>query len=403
MAIPHVEKGPTGGGAPADNTTAAPTGNVDVRQLPLGGRIDDFLNVVDYIYRDDPAFVRPLDMDLKDRLSPRKNPFFEHGEAALFCAYRNGWPVGRCSVSIDREHLGRYRDDTGFFGFFDTIDDENVSRALLARAEGWLRGKGMKRARGPVSLNINEELGCLVDGFDTSPYILMPHHRRYQGGLIERAGYAKAKDVYAWHYKVGELNNRVKRAHEEIKNLPEISIRKASLKDIDRDVELLVEFFNDTWSENWGFVPFTRAEVKKMAADFRLLLMPDITCIVNIDGEPAAMAVALPNLNEMVKDMDGKLLPFGLPKLLWRLKVEGPKSARLILLGIRRKWRHVRKYAPLSVFMYAEMNEGAKRLGIREGELSWTLEDNGRVNAGIMMMGAKQYKTYRVYERALPA
>ncbi len=403
MAIPHLDEGPAGGGAPADDRTAALTGNVEVRQLPLGGRIDDFLNVVDYVYRDDPAFVRPLDMDLKDRLNPRKNPFFEHGEAALFCAYRNGWPVGRCSVSIDREHLGRYRDDTGFFGFFDTIDDEDVARALLARAEGWLRGKGMKRVRGPVSLNINEELGCLVDGFETSPYILMPHHRRYQGGLIERAGYAKAKDVYAWHYKVGELNNRVKRAHEEIKNLPEISVRKASLKDIDRDVELLVEFFNDTWSENWGFVPFTRAEVKKMAADFRLLLMPDITCIVNIDGEPAAMAVALPNLNELVSDMDGKLLPFGLPKLLWRLKVEGPKSARLILLGIRRKWRHVRKYAPLSVFMYAEMNEGAKRLGIREGELSWTLEDNGRVNAGIMMMGAKQYKTYRVYERALPA
>jgi len=390
-------------GEPRADVGGAPTENVEVRQLPLGGRIDDFLNVVDYIYRDDPAFVRPLDMDLKDRLNPRKNPFFEHGEGALFVAYRNGWPVGRCSVSIDREHLDRYRDDTGFFGFFDTIDDESVARALLARAEGWLRGKGMKRARGPVSLNINEELGCLVDGFDTPPYILMPHHRRYQGGLIERCGYAKAKDVYAWHYKVGELNNRVKRAHEEIKSLPEITVRKASLKDIDRDVELLVEFFNDTWSENWGFVPFTRPEVRKMASDFRMLLMPDITCIVNIDGEPAAMAVALPNVNELVRDMGGKLLPFGLPKLLWRLKVQGPKSARLILLGIRRKWRHVRKYAPLSVYMYAELVEGAKRLGIREGELSWTLEDNGRINAGIMMMGAKQYKTYRVYERALPA
>ncbi len=402
MAIPDTQaesarRTDVGEGGPTTH------GNVEVRQLPLGGRIDDFLNVVDYIYRDDPAFVRPLDMDLKDRLNPRKNPFFEHGEGALFCAYRNGWPVGRCSVSVDREHLGRYQDDTGFFGFFDTIDDESVARALLARAEGWLRGKGMKRARGPVSLNINEELGCLVDGFDTSPYILMPHHRPYQGGLIERAGYAKAKDVYAWHYKVGELNNRVKRAHAEIKNLPEISVRKASLKDIDRDVELLVEFFNDTWSENWGFVPFTRSEVRKMASDFRMLLMPDITCIVNIDGEPAAMAVALPNLNELVRDMEGKLMPFNLPRLLWRLKVEGPKSARLILLGIRRKWRHVRKYAPLSVFMYAEMNEGAKRLGIREGELSWTLEDNGRVNAGIMTMGAKLYKTYRVYERALPA
>jgi hypothetical protein len=259
----------------------------------------------------------------------------------------------------------------------------------------------MKRARGPVSLSINEELGCLVDGFDTPPYILMPHHRPYQGALIERAGYAKVKDVYAWKYSVGELNTRVKRAHDEVRSLPEITTRKASLKDIDRDVQLLVEFFNETWSDNWGFVPFTQAEVRKMAADFRLLLMPDITCIVNIDGEQAAMALALPNLNELVRDLDGKLLPLGLPKLLWRLKVEGPKTARLILLGIRKKYRLVRKYAALSVFMYAEMNAGAQRLGIREGELSWTLEDNGRVNAGIQMMGAKHYKTYRVYERSL--
>jgi hypothetical protein len=374
---------------------------VDIRQIPMGGRIDDFLNVVDYIYRGDPAYIRPLDMELKDRLDPKKNPFFEHGEGAIFCAYRNGFPVGRCTATIDREHLDRYGDGVGFFGFLDTIDDEEVARALLARAESWLRGKGMQRARGPLSLSINEETGCLVDGFDTPPYVMMPHHRRYQGGLIEQAGYTKAKDFYAWHYTVGELNNRVKRAREEIRALPEVSFRKASMRTLDRDVELLVDVFNDAWSENWGFVPFTRNEVKKMAADFKLLLMPDITCICSIDGEPAAVALAIPNLNELVRDLDGKLFPFGLPKLLWRLKVRGPRSARLILLGIRKKFRSMRKYAPLSAFMYAEMNDGGKRLGIKEGELGWTLEDNGRVNAGITMMGAKRYKTYRVYEKAL--
>ncbi|HEY8040963.1 MAG TPA: hypothetical protein VIF15_14255, partial [Polyangiaceae bacterium] len=135
---------------------------VDIRQIPMGGRIHDFLDVVDYIYRDDPAYVRPLDMELKDRLNPRKNPFFEHGEGAIFCAYRNGRPVGRCTASIDRDHLARYEDDTGFFGFLDTVEDEEVARELLGRAESWLRGKGMKRARGPLSLNINEETGCLV-------------------------------------------------------------------------------------------------------------------------------------------------------------------------------------------------------------------------------------------------
>lgn len=374
---------------------------VDIKQLPLGGRIDDFLDVVDYIYRSDAAFVRPLDMDLKDRLNPRKNPFFEHGEAALFCAYRNGKPVGRCTASIDCEHLDRYKDATGFFGFLDTVDDDEVARELLARAETWLRGKGMKRARGPLSLNINEELGCLVDGFETPPYLMMPHHRPYQGGLIEKAGYEKAKDFYAWSYKVGEMSKRVRKAYDEIKALPEVSVRQMSLKHIDRDVDLLLEIFNETWSENWGYVPSTRAEARKMAADFKLLLMPDITCIVSIDGEPAAFALALPNLNGMIRDLHGKLLPTGLAKLLWRLKVKGPRSARLILLGIRKKYRLVRKYAGLSVFMYAAMNDGGKRLGITDGELSWTLEDNGRVNAGIALMGAKHYKTYRVYEKAL--
>jgi hypothetical protein len=374
---------------------------VEIRQIPMGGSIDDFLNLVDYVYRGDSAYIRPLDMELKERLNPRKNPFFEHGEGAIFCAYRNGWCVGRVTAQIDRDHLARYKDSTGFFGFLDTVDDEEVAGALLARAESWLRGKGMKRARGPMSLSVNEELGCLVEGFETPPYIMMPHHKSYQGGLIEKAGYTKAKDFFAWKYRVGDLNARVTRAHEEVAAMPEISHRRASLKNLQQDVELLVDIYNDAWQDNWGFVPFTRKEVEKMAADFRLLLVPDITCIVSIDGEPAAMALAIPNLSELVHDLNGKLLPTGLPKLLWRLKVRGPSSARLILLGIRKKWRNVRKYAGVSAFMYAEMNEGGRKHGIREGELGWTLEDNGRVNAGIQLMGAKLYKKYRVYEKQL--
>lgn len=374
---------------------------VEVRQIPLGGPVSDFLNVVDVIYGDDPAYIRPLDMMLKDQLSPRKNPFFEHGEGTMFCAYRGGKCVGRATAQIDREHLDRYKDATGFFGFFDTIDDEEVARDLLERAERWLTSKGMKTARGPFSLSINEETGCLVEGFDTPPYFMMPHHRRYQGGFIEKAGYAKVKDFFAWKYTVGEPNARVKRAQEQIKAMPEISYRTASIKNLNKDVELLVDIYNDAWSDNWGYVPFTRNEVRKMAADFKLFILPEITCIVSIDGEPAAVALALPNLNELVADMHGKLFPLGLPKLLWRLKVSGPKSARLILLGIRKKWRHVRKYAALSAFMYAQMNDGGKKLGIREGELGWTLEDNGAVSAGIQLMGAKLYKKYRVYEKAL--
>jgi hypothetical protein len=374
---------------------------LEIRQVPMGGELRDFLNVVDVIYRDDRTYIRPLDMDLKERLNPKKNPFFEHADGVVFTAYKSGKCVGRVTAQIDRGHLARYQDDVGFFGFLDTVDDAEVAARLLEHAERWLRDRGMKTVRGPISLSINEEIGCLVDGFDSPPVLLNPHHRPYQGGLIEKAGYAKAKDVFGWRYEVGELNARVKKAQADIRAMPEVTIRCLSKKDIDRDVSLTLDVFNDAWSDNWGYVPLTKREVDKMAADMKLFAVPEITVLVFIDGEPAAVAIALPNVNEIITDMHGKLFPFGLPKLLYRLKVEGAKSARLLILGIKRKFRAQRKYAALSLFLYGEMNDGAKRSGMTWGELGWTLEDNAAVNAGIRMMGAKKYKTYRVYEKSL--
>jgi hypothetical protein len=376
---------------------------LEIRQVPMGGDVRDFLDVVSTIYKNEPNFIRPLDQDLKDRLNPKKNPLFDHAEGTIFLAYKGGKCVGRITATIDHEHLARYNDATGFWGFFDTIDDDEVARELIARAEAWLKGKGMTRARGPISMSINEEMGCLVEGFDSPAVFLNPHHHPYQAALIEKAGYAKVKDVLGWHYTVGELNTRAKKGHDEILALPEIKSRTVSLKDVERDVGIIVDVFNDAWCENWGFVPLTKKEVAKMASDFKLILEPEITRIVTIDGEPAAVAVALPNLNEIARDLDGKLFPFGLLKLLYRLKVTGAKSARLIILGIRKKYRHVRKYAGLSAFLYAELNDSGKKLGIEWGELGWTLEDNGAVNAGIRMMGAKPYKKYRVFDRALGA
>src|SRR3984957_3145235 len=374
---------------------------LEVRQVPMGGNIRDFLDVVSYIYAKDPSFIRPLDQDIKDRLNPKKNPLFEHAEGTIFLAYRNGKCVGRITATIDREHLARHKDATGFWGFFDTVDDAEVAKELLARAEAWLRGKGMTRARGPISMSINEELGCLVEGFDTPPVFMNPHHHPYQGGLIEQDGYAKLKDFFGWHYVVGDLNARAKRGVDEISALPEVKSRPVSMKDVERDVGIIVDVFNDAWADNWGFVPATKNEVTKMASDFKLILEPQLTRIVTIDGEPAAVAVALPNLNELARDLNGKLFPVGVFKLLYRLKVQGPKSARLLILGIRKKYRHVRKYAGLSAFLYAELNETGRKLGIEWGELGWTLEDNGPVNAGIRMMGAKPYKRYRVFDKAL--
>lgn len=374
---------------------------IEIRQTPMGGDLRDFLNVVDVVYRDDPRYIRPLDMDLKDRLNPKKNPFFEHADGVIFTAHRSGACVGRVTAQIDREHLARHKDDTGFFGFIDTIDDAEVAKALLARAEAWLKERGMKTIRGPLSLSINEELGCLVDGFDSPPVLMNPHHRAYQGGLIEQAGYAKSKDLFGWRYEVGEPNARVRKAHEEIKALPEVSFRRLERKNLDQDVAETLDIFNEAWNENWGFVPSTKAEAEKMAADLKLFLVPEITALVTIDNEPAAVALALPNINELITDLHGKLFPLGLPKLLYRLKVEGAKSARLLILGIKKKFRAQRKYAGLSLALYAELNDSGRRAGFTWGELGWTLEDNAPVNTGIKLMGAKRYKTYRIYEKSL--
>jgi len=374
---------------------------VDIRQTAMGGDLGDFLGVVDRIYKDDPRYIRPLDMDLKERLDPKKNPFFEHAEGTVFTAYDSRKCVGRITAQIDKEHLDRHKDQTGFFGFLDTVDDPEVARELLERAESWLRQRGMKKVRGPYSLSINEEAGCLVEGFDEPPVLLNPHHRAYQGGLIEQAGYTKEKDLFGWRYEVGDLNPRVRKARDDIRAMPEVASRPLSKKDVERDVKITLDIFNDAWADNWGFVPMTKKEADKMASDLKLFLVPDITRIVTIDGEPAAVAIALPNINELIPDLHGKLFPLGIAKLLYRLKVEGAKSGRLLILGIKKKYRLQRKYAGLSLFLYAEMNDGGRKSGMTWGELGWTLEDNAAINTGIRMMGAKKYKTYRVYTKDL--
>jgi hypothetical protein len=231
--------------------------------------------------------------------------------------------------------------------------------------------------------------------------IMMPHHRAYQAGLIEAAGYQKLKDFYAWDYVVGDVPPRAQKAHDEIAAMPEITVRPVDPARVREDIGVIMSIFNDAWSDNWGFVPLTQRELEKLAEETKLILMPELTRIVCIDGEAAAVSMALPNLNEFIHDLGGKLLPFGFMKLLWRLKVRGPKSGRLVILGIRKKWRHVRRYAGLSAYLFVEANCSAHLLGLRRGELSWTVEDNAPINVAIKLMGGRVYKRYRVYEREL--
>lgn len=376
---------------------------IQIRELVAGDKqtLRDFLEVVEVVYKDAPHYVRPLDFEVADRLDHKKNPFFEHAEGAAWVAYRDGRAVGRISAQIDQEHLRRHEDDAGLFGFFDTVDDVDVAGALLAKAEGWLKARGMKRSRGPMSLSINEELGCLVEGFDDPPMWGMSYHNPYQGGLIDQAGYGKLKDVYSWKYDVGKVPSRAQRAHDEIAALPEVMTRNGDKKHVLRDVRIIMDIFNDAWSDNWGFVPATENELAKLANDLTIILVPEIIKITYIEGEPAGVSFGVPNINEAIHDLHGKLLPFGFMKMLWRLKVKGTKSGRLLILGIKKKFRHVRRYGGLSAHLYVATNHSAHKLGMETAELGWTLEDNAAVNAGIRLMGGRIAKRLRLYEKAL--
>lgn len=376
---------------------------IELRRIEPGtAAVRAFIDLPFAIYKGDPSWVPPLYFEIGDRLHPKKNPYFEHAEAVYFVAERDGVPVGRVAAHVDKLHLERHNDGAGFWGFLDTVDDPEVVASLLRAAEAWLRERGMKVARGPMSFGVNEEVGLLVEGFDTPPMLVMAHHRPYQGGLVEQAGYAKCKDLFAWEYDITkEPPTRAKKAYEDMLAMPEVRIRTVDLSHMERDVRIVVDIFNDAWGDNWGFVPMTESELKKMAQDFKLLLEPKVALIAEIDGEPAAISIGVPNLNETIRDLKGRLFPFGAAKMLWRLKVSKPSTGRLVMLGIKKKFRSQKRYAGLSVALYMAMAKNAASVGMKKAELSWTLEDNAPINVAIKAMGGKVYKRYRVYQRDL--
>jgi GNAT superfamily N-acetyltransferase len=336
------------------------------------------------------------------QLSESMNPWFEHGEAQLFLAERDGRVVGRISAQVDFNHLERHEDGAGFFGWFESIDDETVSRALLERAEDWCRQQGMERIRGPFNFSINEECGLLVEGFDSPPYVMMPHGRPYYQDLVEQAGYEQEKDLYAWQFQREEMPQTAREIAEDMKDYPDLELRTLDMDNIERDVDIIMDIFNDAWSDNWGYVPMTEAEIQQIADEFKLIVNPDLCLIAEHEGEPVGMCVALPNINEAFEGQNGRLLPFGWAKALWDLKVQNPSTFRLILLGLREEARGT-SLGGLSVLMYSTIHQNAYEAGYEQAEASWTLADNDDINRGMEFMGATQYKTYRIYERELSA
>ena len=352
------------------------------------------------IYAGDPNWVPPLLFLERRRFSPRHNAFYQHADVQLFLARRNGEVAGRISAQVDDEHNRFHHERTGFFGFFESDDDPEVAGALLGAAEQWLRERGMERVRGPLSFSINEEAGLLVDGFDSPPVILMPYGRPFYPQLIEGSGYSKAQDLFAWRYDWSRIPARAQRIVDELRGAPEVKVRIVDMKRLDQEVRTLLDIYNDAWSENWGFVPATRMEAQRMARDLRLIADPQIISVIEVDGEAAAVALAIPNLNQALRDLDGRLFPLGIVKLLWRVKVRGLKSGRVMLLGVKKKYRS-RRYAGLAYLLCDELYLRGKERGYQWAEFSWTLEDNRLINAMIKNINGLHYKTYRIYEKAL--
>ncbi len=375
---------------------------ITIKEHTPGGDVDDFIRAGQVVFSGDAQWVPPLDFEIRERLHPAKNPFFKRAEAVYLTAWKDGALAGRCSASIDREYLRIWQNETGFFGFFDTIDDDAVGQALIDHAAKWLVARGMKRMSGPFSLYCNEEVGVLIEGFDTPPMLMMAHSRRWQDRVATACGLAKEKDVWAWRYEVtGKFTPRVQKAWNEIKAMPEVKLRSIRPSRMQQELDLIMDIYNDAWDGKWAFVRALPDEVDKMAKDLKLVIDPDLAFMAEIDGKTAGMCIALPNMNEALQDLGGKLFPLGWAKLLWRLKVKHPVTARLMMLGIRREFRNVRKYMGLSAAMYAEVATRGEAKGYRWGELSWTREDDRPINAGITSMGAKIYKRYRVYDKAL--
>ncbi len=370
---------------------------IEIHQHKPGESMSDFLEVARIVFEGDAHWVPPLNIMMKDQLSP-KSPFFEHAEVMFFTARRHGKLVGRISAQIDQEHLKRHQDETGFFGFLDTVDDDEVGQALLDAAKNWLVDRGMKRVIGPMNLSINQEVGTLVEGFDTPPMIMMPHSRPYQDRVIKSAGFEKCRDLYAWRWRAqAATRKRSLDAHSSMKELG-FTFRSA---DLENEMDDILAIQNDAWKDNWCHVSATRAEADQLKNEMKLIIDPVIAIVIEFKGEVVGMALAIPNLNEAISDFGGKIGPLKAAKLLWRLKVDRPKSARVVMLGIRSDIRKQKKYMPLALALLAEINRRGYQRGYEWAELSWTLEDNGPVNALIRAAGGKIYKRYRVYESPL--
>jgi hypothetical protein len=374
---------------------------VSIRPVRSRRELRRFVRVPFQLHRDNPQWVPPLILDRMQFLNRSKNPYFEHAEAEYFIAERDGEPVGRITAQLDRRWDEYQGGEDGMFGFFETVEDPEVAEGLFAAAEEWLRERGRKRVLGPMDFTTNDELGLLIEGYDLKPMILQNWHPRFYRDLVEGAGYEKTMDLLMWHLALGELKEgdqfdaSIHAAAENALREEGVTIRNIDKRNLPAEMRQFTEVYNEAWSSNWGFVPPTDDEVEFHAKLLKQVIDENWAFVAEREGETVGVALSLPDINQVLARMGGRLLPLGwLHFLRGKPKVD---RVRVFALGVKHAYRHTGVAAGL----YLKHLAAASPDGIWAGEAGWILETNEAMNRALEGMGGEIVKRYRVYEKAL--
>ncbi len=348
-------------------------------------------------YTNDPHWVPPLLISERQKFNPKKNPFYEHARVDLFLAERDGEVVGRIAAIDDDNHNKTHEDNLIFFGFFEA-KDQAAAEALLARVEDWGWQLGRSGVRGPANPSMNDGAGFQINAFDTDPYVMMPYNPPEYPRYAEAAGYRKVKDLYAWLFDFTrqDITERIERLAERVRSRHnDLVVRPGNMKRFNEELEILKQLYNEAWERNWGFVRYTEAEFDHLASELRLIIDPDIVLFLEMDGHAAGLAFGLPDANQVLKRMRGRLLPFGIFQFLNRKKIID--QGRLPILGLMPEYRN----KGLDLVLMHEICKRSPAKGYKRGEGSWVLEDNRAMNRALETAGATLYKTYRIYQKEI--
>ena len=371
------------------------SGKTEIRPVTNKTDLKKFIRLPWKIYKDHPHWVPPLIRDVKFKLNREKHPFFEHARMELFVAENGNEIVGRIAAVVNERYNEFHHEKLGFFGMFECVDDLETARLLYTAAEDWCRKEGMDRILGPVNLSMNDECGFLLEGFDLDPAIMMPYTPEYYLKLSEECGYIKAKDLYG--YLKGEVGvvERIAKLVERVKSKEDVVVRPMDMKNFSKEVEIIKDIYNAAWEVNWGFVPMTPAEMDLMAKELKPIAEPELVLFAEVKGEPVGVAITLPDLNFVLKKLNGKLGPVQLLKFFYyKRKIKGLRS---VIFGLKKEYRRT----GINVVLYYETEVRGARIGYEWCEMSWNLEDNEMINRFDEAVGGKLYKKYRLYEKDL--